>query len=99
MFGRAQSPGGGKITRLHLCRRVRSSSEYPGHDTEQSDDEAPVMLELWEKWITPSLASLSGPLWLRLITFDRFLSMGQTELLDIKTKSKQMTKAKLHCLK
>ena len=39
-----------KINRLHLCRGVRHSparNDYPRYNTKQSDDEAPVMLELW----------------------------------------------------
>ena len=38
------------------------------------------MLELWGMWSTPSLPSLSGPLWLRVVTPDRVLSMGLIEL-------------------
>ena len=34
------------------------------------------MLELWGMWSTPSLPSLSGPLWLRVVAPD----MGQIEL-------------------
>ena len=35
------------------------------------------MLELWGMQSTPSLPSLPGALWLRLIAPDRVLSMGQ----------------------
>ena len=38
------------------------------------------MLELWGMRITPSLPSLPGPLWPRVVTTDRVLSMGQIEL-------------------
>ena len=40
----------------------------------KSDGEVPVMLELWGMWSTPSLPSLPGPLW------PRVLSMGQIKL-------------------
>ena len=39
-----------------------------GYDTKQSDDEVPVMLELWEMWSNP------------LLPPDRVVSMGQIEL-------------------
>ena len=38
-------------------------NKCPGYDTKQSDGEVPVMLELWGMQSTPSLPSLSGPLW------------------------------------
>ena len=38
------------------------SAECPGHDTKQSDGVAPVLMELWEMWNTPSFPSL-GHLW------------------------------------
>ena len=50
-------------------------------------------------WSTPSLPSLPGPLWPRVLAFDRVLSMGQIELFDILTECKQMAYAKLNCLK
>ena len=40
-------------------------SECPGHGTKQSDSEAPGML--WGIWSTPSLPSLPGPLWFRVV--------------------------------
>ena len=42
---------GCRIHWLDLC---------PRYDTKQSDGEAPVMLELWGMWRTPSLPSLQG---------------------------------------
>ena len=39
-----------------------SRHECPVYDTKQSDDEVPVILELWEMRITPSLPLLPGPL-------------------------------------
>ena len=54
--------------------------ECPGYDTEQSDGEAPEMLELWGMWSTSLLSLLPGPLWPRVVTPDRVLSMGQIEL-------------------
>ena len=64
------------------------TNESPGYDTKQSDGEAPVMLELWGMWSTPSLP---GPLWPEVGALDRFLSMGQIELFDIQTECNQMT--------
>ena len=58
-------------------------SKYPGSDTKQSNGEAPVMLEFWRMWITPSLPSLPYPLWPGVVAPDRILSMGQIELFDI----------------
>ena len=39
-----------------------SSNVCLGYDTKQSDGDAPVMLELWGMWSTPSLPLLLGPL-------------------------------------
>ena len=71
---------GCRIHRLHLCRRIRPPNECPGYDTEQSDDEAPVMLDIWGRRSTPSSPSLPRPLWPRVVAPDRVLSMGQKEL-------------------
>ena len=38
------------------------------------------MLDLWRMWSTPTLPSLPGPQWPRVIAPDRVLSMGQMEL-------------------
>ena len=65
----------------------------------QSDSAAPEMLELWGMRSTPSLPSLPGPLWSGVEAPDRILSIGQIELFDILTVCKQMTYAKLNCLK
>ena len=62
------------------CDRLK---ECPGYDTKQSDGESPVMLEHWGMRRTPSLPSLRGPLWLRVVPPDRVLSMSQIELFDI----------------
>ena len=45
---------------------------------------------LWGMRITPSMPSLPGPLWPRVVAPERVLSMGQIELFDIQTKCKQM---------
>ena len=57
--------------------------EYPAYDTKQSDDEAPVMLELWVMQSTPLLPLLPGPLWPRVVAPDRVLPMGQIELKSV----------------
>ena len=38
------------------------------------------MQELWGMWSTPSLLSLPGPLWPRVVAPDSVPSMGQKEL-------------------
>ena len=43
-------PVGCRIHRLHFGRNGRSpthTNKCPGYDTEQSDSEVPVILELW----------------------------------------------------
>ena len=52
----------------------------PGYDTKKSDDEVPVMLELWGMQITPSLLSLPGLYWAAVVTHDRVLFMAKLEL-------------------
>ena len=62
---------GYRIHRLHLCRRVRPPlNKCPGYDTEQSDGEASVMLELWGMRSTLSFPSLPGPLWFGVVAPD-----------------------------
>ena len=63
-----------------------SPNECPGYDTNQSDGEAPLMLELWGIQSTHSLPSLPCPLWPGVVVPDRVLSIGQigqTVLLEI----------------
>ena len=79
----AQSDEAVKYINYFSAKGEDSSNECPVYDTKQSDGEAPVMLELWGMHSTPSLPSLSGPLWPNVVTLDRVLSMGQTELFDI----------------
>ena len=49
-------------------------------DTNQSDNETSVMLDLWGMRSTPSLPSLLDPLWLGVVAPDRILSMDPIEL-------------------
>ena len=63
--------------------KTHSANECPEYDTKQSDGEVPVMLELWEMQSTPSLPSLPGPFWPRVVAPDRVLSMGQIELITV----------------
>ena len=51
-------------------------NKCPGYNTKQSDDEVPVMLELWGMRSTLSLPLLPGPLWPGMVASDRALSMG-----------------------
>ena len=52
-----------------------TGNECPGYDTKLFDGEDPVMLEFWRMWSTPSLPSLSGPLFP-----DKVLFMGQIKV-------------------
>ena len=58
-------------------------NECSGYDTKQSDDEAPVMLELWGMRGTPSLPLLPDPFWPGEVASDRVLSMGKIELFKL----------------
>ena len=49
------------------------------------------MLELWGMQSTPSLASLPGPLWLRVVAPDRVLSMAQREQFKLCTLTFKMS--------
>ena len=69
-----------RIHRLRLCSGVRPPNECPGHDTQQSDGNAAVMLELLGMRSALLLPSPPGPLWPGVVAPDRVLSMGQTEL-------------------
>ena len=52
-FSRIWSVGSG--SRLHLCwGAILPPNKFLEYDTEQSDSEAPVMLELWGMWSSPS---------------------------------------------
>ena len=81
-----------RIHWLHLCKEVRppSTNEYPGYDTKQSDGEVPVILELWGMRGTPSLLSLSDPLWPGMVAPDSHI-YGPN-------RTKLCTYAKLNCL-
>ena len=67
------------------------TNECPRYDTKKSDSEAPAMLELWGMQSTPSLQSLSSPLYPRVGAPYSVLSMGQIELFDHLTVCKQIT--------
>ena len=58
----------------------RPPHKCSGYDAKQSDGEVPVILEHWGIQSTPSLTSLPGPLWARVVALDKVLSMGQIEL-------------------
>ena len=66
------------VCRIHgllLCGVVRLPNECPGYDTKQFDSGAQVMFELVGTRSIPSLPSLLGPLWLRVVALDRVLLM------------------------
>ena len=72
----AQLAGAVEYTASHQRDKNLSFDECPVYDTEQSDGEVPVMLEVWGMWSTPSLLSLPAPLWPGVVASDRVLSMG-----------------------
>ena len=85
-------------------------NECPGYEIKQSHGEVPVILELWGMRSTPSLPSLLGLLWPRVVAPDRVLCIGQIELNCVLTLNwiawnralmpfKLRTYAKLNCLK
>ena len=88
----AQSSGAVEYTDSFSAKSSSPPNECPGYDTKQSDGEVRVILELWGMLGTPSLPSLPGPLWLRVVAPDRILSMGWTEL-------NRVLYARLNCLK
>ena len=69
------------IHRLRICRGGGYSQRVSSNDIKPSNVEAPVMQELYRKRSSPSLSSLAGVLWSRVVAPDRVLSMGQ--LFDI----------------
>ena len=54
------------------------------------------MLELCRMQSPPSLLSLPGPLWPRVVTLDRVLSMGQGELNCVLMLNKTVLTTKLY---
>ena len=64
----------------------KTSHQWVGYDTKQSDGEVPVMLGLWGIQSTPSLPLLPGPLWPGVVAPDRALSIGQIEQVETKEK-------------
>ena len=62
---------GCRIHRLLPCRGVRPPNECPAYENKQSDGEVRVILELWEMRSTPSLPSLPGSLWPRVVAHDK----------------------------
>ena len=64
-------------------QRGDSSNGCLGYDTKQSDNKAPVMLELWGLRRILSLLSFPAPPWPVAVTHDRVLFIGQIEPFDI----------------
>ena len=75
---------GCRIHQLHFSSGVTPCPpcDCPGYDIKLSDGKA-LALVFWGIWSTPSLPSLPGPLWPRVVVPHRVLSMGQIELFDI----------------
>ena len=59
--GTAQSAAVAEYTNASLQRGKTPYNDYPEYDTKQTDDEAPLMLELWRMQGTALLPSLLGP--------------------------------------
>ena len=80
-------------------------NECPGFDTNQSDDEVPVMLKLWGMRSTPSLPLLPAPLWPGVVAPDKgpIYWLNRTKpwfwQLDCVLTFKLRAYAKLNCLK
>ena len=55
-------------------------SKCPGYVAKQSDGKTLLILELWGMQRTPSLLSLAGSIWPRVLSPNRNLFMGQIEL-------------------
>ena len=67
--------------RIHQLQRGKTPpTKSPGYKTKQSYGKAPVIQEFWGMCSTPSLPSLPGPLWPRMIAPERVLSIAQIEL-------------------
>ena len=77
--------GSSRSHRLDLCTEVRPLNECPVHETKQSDNQAPVILELLGIRNIPSLLFLPGPLRPGVVTPDEVQSMGQIERFEIYT--------------
>ena len=75
-----QLAGAVEYTDCIVAKGKDLTNECPSYDTKQSDGEAPVMLEFWGMWMTPSLPLLLGPLWAGVVAPDRALSIGQIEV-------------------
>ena len=72
----AQSAGALEYTDCTSAEGQDRSNDGPWYDTQQSNGEIPVMLELWGMQSTPSLPLVPGPLWPGTVAPDRALSMG-----------------------
>ena len=70
-----------RIHRLLFCRGVRPPpTRVLDMTLINLTVEVPVMLELWEMRSSPSLPSLLGLLWPRVVALNNVLSMDQIEL-------------------
>ena len=108
-FGHHQTSGGAAEYTNYISEEGSvSSNAGPEYNTKQSDGVASTMLKLCGMKIIRSLPSLPGPLWTGVVAPDGPIFV-QIELFDIQTKyvetvfplteTKQMTYAKLNCLK
>ena len=76
-----------------FCGGLRPpTNECPRYNTKQSDDEAPLMLELRGMRSTSSMPSLPGPFWPRVVAPDKNPIYGSNT-------TKLRTYAKLNCSK
>ena len=91
---------GCRIHRLHLCKWVRPHlNNCPGYATKQSDDEVPIMQEVYGMRSNPSLPSLPGPLCPGVVAPDRVLSMDQIERNCVLMLNWIVWNRTVHCIK
>ena len=67
-------------SRLLYCSNPHPAMSVHDNETKQSDDDIPVMKELWGMRSTRSLLSLPGPVWPGVASPDRVIYMGWIEL-------------------
>ena len=77
-----------------LQRDKTPTNECPEYDTKTSDGEAPV-IKLWGRWSTPLLSLFPGLVRPGVVVPVRIPSIGQIELFNYFTVSKQLTDVKI----
>ena len=65
---------------MMICKGLPPPQRVSLYDTKQSDEEVPVMLELWGMQNTSLLPSLPGFLWPGVVAPDRVYGSNRTKL-------------------